>query len=121
MFDSLQNESSIVLDLSSREVSGTLNITAVAGAYEINGARNPTLIVRRGQTYTFNLNTPGHQFYLQTTGNGYQEANAYSDGFRGNGQTSGEHQWVVSQDTTDEIFYQCKLHPVMFGKIIVVD
>ena len=121
LFDSLQNESSPVLDLSAREVSSTLNVVAISGAYEINGVNNPTLIVRRGQTYTFNLNAAGHPFYLQTTGSGYQSANAYSDGFTGNGQTSGEHQWIVPQDAPDEVFYQCEFHPVMFGKIIVID
>ena len=121
IFNSLQNASSPVLDLSGREVSVPLNIVAVAGAYEINGVNNPTLIVRRGQTYTFNLNTAGHPFYLQTTGGGYQSANIYSNGFTGNSQTTGEHQWVVPQDAPEEIFYQCEFHPVMFGKIIVVD
>ena len=121
LFDSLQNESSPVLDLSGREVSVPLSIVAVAGAYEINGVNNPILIVRRGQTYTFNLNTAGHPFYLQTAGGGYQSASAYNGGFTGNGQTTGEHQWVVPQDAPDEIFYQCEFHPVMFGKIIVVD
>ena len=121
IFNSLQNESSPVLDLSAREVSGTLNVAAVAGAYEISGVNNPTLVVRRGQTYTFNMNIAGHPFYLQTTGGGYQSANVYSNGFTGNSQTTGEHQWVVPQDAPEEIFYQCKFHPVMFGKIIVVD
>ena len=121
LFDSLQNESSPVLDLSGREVSGPLNIVAVAGAYEINGVNNPTLIVRRGQTYTFNLDASDHPFYLQTTGNGHQSANVYSDGFTGNSQTTGEHQWVVPEDAPEEIFYQCEFHPEMFGKIIVVD
>ena len=111
LFDSLQNESSPVLDLSGREVSGALNIVAVAGAYEINGVNNPTLVVRRGQTYTFNLNTAGHPFYLQTAGGGYQSASAYNGGFSENGQTTGEHQWVVPEDAPDEIFYQCEFHP----------
>ena len=121
IFYSLQNASSPVLDLSGREVSVPLSIAAVAGAYEINGVNNPTLVMRRGQTYTFNLNTAGHPFWLQTTGNGYQLANAYDSEFTGNGQTTGEHQWVVPEDAPDEIFYQCEFHPVMFGKIIVVD
>ena len=82
---------------------------------------NPTLVVRRGQTYTFNLNTGIHRFWLQTTGSGYQPANVYSNGFTGNSQTTGEHYWVVPEDAPDEIFYQCEFHPVMFGKIIVVD
>ena len=121
LFDSLQNESSPVLDLSAREVSSTLNVVAISGAYGINGVNNPTLIVRRGQTYTFTLNTAAHPFYLQTTGNGYQSANTYSGGFTGNGQTNGEHEWIVAEDAPDEIFYQCEFHPVMFGKIIVID
>ena len=121
IFNSLQNASSPVLDLSGREVSGPLNIAAVAGAYVINGVNNPMLVVRRGQTYTFNLNTGVHRFWLQTTGSGYQSSNVYNDGFTGNSQTTGEHQWVVPEDAPDEIFYQCEFHPVMFGKIIVVD
>jgi hypothetical protein len=121
IFHSLQNESSQILDISGREVPSIVNIAAVFGAYEINGVNNPTLFVRRGQTYTFNLNTPNHLFYLQTTGNGYQSAHIYSRGFSGNGQTSGEYEWVVSQDAPDELFYQCKFHSVMFGKITVMD
>jgi hypothetical protein len=120
-FFSLSNESSLILDVSAREVSRTINFAAVAGAYETNGVNNPTLVVRRSQTYTFNLNTAGHPFYLQTAGGGYQSSNVYSDGFTGNSQTTGEHQWVVPEDAPDEIFYQCEFHPVMFGKIIVVD
>ena len=121
IFNSLQNESSPSLDISGREISSIVNVAAVFGAYEINGVNNPIFIVRRGQAYTFNLNAAGHPFYLQATGNGYQSDNTYSGGFTGNGQTSGEHQWVVPQDAPDEIFYQCEFHPVMFGKIIVVD
>ena len=121
LFNSLQNESASILDVSARESPSTLNISAVAGAYEINGVNNPTLIVRRGQTYRFNLNTAGHPFYLQTTGSGYQSANVYDSEFTGNSQTTGEHQWVVPEDAPEEIFYQCEFHPVMFGKIIVVD
>ena len=121
IFNSLQNISSPILEISGREVSSVVNVAAVVGAYEIRGSNNPTLFVRRGQTYTLHLNTPNHPFYLQTTGNGFQSANAYSGGFSGNGQTSGEYQWAVSQDAPDELFYQCKFHSVMFGKIIVVD
>ena len=121
IFNSLQNESSPSLDISGREISSIVNVAAVVGAYEINGVKNPILFVRRGQTYTFNLNTPSHPFYLQTMGNGHQSADIYSRGFSGNGQTSGEYQWVVPQDAPDELFYQCKFHSVMFGKIIVMD
>ena len=121
LFDSLQNESSPVLDLSAREVSVELNVVAVAGAYEINGALNPTLVVRRGQIYNFNLNVANHPFYLQTTGNGFHPENAFNRFFQGQGRTGGEHMWIVPADAPDELYYQCEFHPVMFGKIIVVD
>ncbi|MBL6711555.1 MAG: hypothetical protein ISQ10_10805, partial [Planctomycetes bacterium] len=121
LFHSLQNESSPVLDTSRHEAPSTLNIAAVAGAYEINGVNNPTLIVRRGQTYTFKINAENHPLYLQTTDSGYQSANIYSREFTGNGQTSGEHLWVVPQDAPDEIFYQCEFHPVMVGKLVIID
>jgi plastocyanin len=29
--------------------------------------------------------------------------------------------WIVPADAPDELYYQCEFHPVMFGKIIVVD
>ncbi|HBU36303.1 MAG TPA: hypothetical protein DEB70_00720 [Planctomycetaceae bacterium] len=121
IFESLQNESSPVLDLTGREVSVDLNIVAVAGAYEINGARNPTLIVRRGQTYNFKLDAANHPFFLQTTGNGFQPENTYNQPFQGQGRIEGEHMWTVPADAPDELYYQCEFHPVMFGKIIVVD
>ena len=117
----MQNESSPVLDLTGREVSVDLNIVAVAGAYEINGARNPTLIVRRGQTYNFKLDAANHPFFLQTTGNGFQPENTYNQPFQGQGRIEGEHMWTVPADAPDELYYQCEFHPVMFGKIIVVD
>ena len=122
MFDSLQNETSQVLDLSAREVSVEINVVAVAGAYEINGVQSPTLVVRRGQTYIFNLNTAGHPFYLQTaTGSGYQSNNVYTDGFDGNGETTGTHTWTVPLDAPNELFYQCQLHAGMNGRIIISD
>ena len=122
LFESLQNESSPVLDLTGREVSVDLNVVAVAGAYEINGARNPTLVVRRGETYTFNLNTAGHPLYLQTTnGSGYQSQNVYSSGFDGNGETNGTYTWTVPLDAPNELFYQCEFHVGMNGRIVISD
>ena len=110
LFHSLQNESSPVLDLTAREVSSTLNVVAVAGAYEINGARNPTLVVRRGQIYNFNLNVADHPFFLQTTGNGFHPENAFNRFFQGQGRTEGEYMWIVPVDAPDELYYQCEFH-----------
>ena len=55
LFDSLHNESSPPLNPAAREISSTFNISAVSGAYVINGVNNPTLTVRRGRTYTYSI------------------------------------------------------------------
>jgi len=120
MFDSLQNTSSTVLSPVAREPV-EFALTVVPGAYVIDSLSNPTLTVHRGQKVTFDLNVAGHPFYLQTTGGGYSPANVYTDGFSGNDQTSGRYEWIVPEDAPDELFYQCEFHPVMFGKIVVVD
>jgi hypothetical protein len=120
LFHSLRNNSSAILNPASRDPK-ELSLTAIAGAYEIDGIENQMITVRRGQRVTFDLNVTGHPFYLQTTGGGYVPANVYSEGFGGNGQTSGRYEWVVPEDAPDELFYQCEFHPVMFGKIVVVD
>ena len=96
-------------------------LTAIPGAYVIDSLTNPPLTVHRGQKVTFDLSVTGHPFYLQTTGNGYVPANVYSEGFTGNGETTGRFEWIVPEEAPDELFYQCEFHPVMFGKIIVLE
>jgi uncharacterized protein YjiK len=140
MFDSLQNTSSTVLSPVER-APVEFALTVIPGTYlyvtdryllaasarpwgappDGWGVDTLTLTVHRGQKVIFDLNVTGHPFYLQTTGNGYVPANVYSEGFSGNGQTSGRYEWIVPEDAPDELFYQCEFHPVMFGKIVVVD
>jgi hypothetical protein len=120
LFHSLSNHSSAILNPVSRDPK-EFSFAAISGAYQIDGLENPMITVRRGQRVTFDLNVTGHPFYLQTTGGGYVPANVYTEGFSGNGQTSGRYEWIVPEDAPNELFYQCEFHPVMFGKIVVVD
>ena len=120
LFDSLRNESSGILDVSGRAVSQTVIIASGIGAYEINGVNTPTLFVRRNQTVTFNLNAQGMPLYVQTTNAGYQASELYS-AFDANGESSGQHEWVIPEDAPDELFYTMKFQPEGLGKIIVVD
>ena len=121
MFDSLRNRTRRTLDMESRGIAHIAPISVVAGAFEVAGQQAPDIIVRRNQTYVFDLNVAGHPFYLQTTGGGYVEANVYTGGFDGNGHTFGRHEWVVPADAPAELFYQSGLDDQVFGKIIVVD
>ncbi|MBL6910870.1 MAG: hypothetical protein ISR34_10660, partial [Pirellulales bacterium] len=120
MFHDLTNETSLTLNEDARVQE--FSLSTVVGAYVINGQQNPTLTVYRGLTYALNLNVPGHPFYLQTTnGSGYQSQNVYSSGFDGNGETTGTYTWTVPLDAPNELFYQCQLHAVMNGRIIISD
>ena len=115
IFNSLRNRASVVL-----ERPTIFDVSYGAGFYTIDLQQNPTLNVERGKTYILNLNVAGHPFYLQTTtGSGYQEDDVYAAGFDGNGQVTGSYIWTVPLDAPDELFYQCKFHAGMNGKIII--
>ena len=52
---------------------------------------------------------------------GFHPENAFNKFFQGQGRSEGEYMWIVPADAPDELYYQCEIHPVMFGKIIIVD
>lgn len=87
-------------------------------AYVINGLSNPTLTVVRGSNYTFNINSPGHPFWIKTvagTGNG----NAFTNGVSGNGTPTGTLTFLVPMNAPNQLFYNCEFHGAMTGSIIV--
>jgi hypothetical protein len=89
-------------------------------AYVINMASNPTLSVTRGQTYTFQVNSPGHPFFIKTaqvTGTG----SAYDAGVTNNGIATGTVTWQVAADAPPTLFYQCSIHTPMTGAIQIAD
>ena len=120
-FNKIRNEDSMFLRQGAREPQTFSVVVVVPGFYDIANVSNPVLTVRRGQKVTFDLNVTGHPFYLQTFGYGYRQSYVYSQGFSGNGETTGRFEWFVPEDAPDELFYQCEFHSQMFGKIIVVD
>ena len=102
-----------------------------AGAYTFMGTahgQNPTLgPLRRGGTYTFNLDASvsGHPFYL-TTDNGASWAQGtyafeYTDGVTGSRNDSGTVVFTVPQDAPDTLYYQCGNHSSMRGELVIKD
>ena len=96
-------------------------IHSASGSYIFAGTSNPIITVTRGSTYTFNMNTPGHPFAIQTTTGEYNSANEYTVGVNNAGAAVGDITWSVPQNSPDNLFYVCKNHEEMNGKIIVVD
>ncbi len=92
-----------------------------SGAYLIDGVSNGAITLMRGGTYTFNVNAPGHPFYIQTTGNGYVSGNVYSSGVTGAGAEVGTVTFVVPSNAPSTLYYQCQYHSAMYGQINIID
>jgi hypothetical protein len=87
-------------------------------AYTINGSDNPTLNLLRGHTYGFDVNAPGHPFYIKTvqvTGTGSQ----WTEGVTNAGATAGTVLFTVPADAPATLFYQCAVHSAMTGTISI--
>jgi uncharacterized repeat protein (TIGR02543 family) len=76
---------------------------------------DPTITIALGDTLNFNVNSPGHPFYLKTqstTGTGNQVSGATNQGAE-----NGTITWTPI--ATGTYYYICSLHGAMVGTIIV--
>jgi hypothetical protein len=109
-----------VLAFEGRAAADTFTVTATCcTAYTINAQANPTLTLARGSTYTFDVNTPGHPFYIKTTqvtGTG----STFDSGVTNNGATAATLTFAVPASAPATLFYQCSVHSPMTGTINVV-
>ena len=83
----------------------------------LNSDIDPDLNFYVGDRISFEVNTPGHPFYLKTfrgTGN----SNLIS-GVANNGTTNGTVSWTPTSVGT--FYYQCSLHNGMVGKINITN
>jgi hypothetical protein len=110
----------------------TYNVSFVnPGSYMIMGpamGSNASLgPVRRGGTYTFNLDSSisGHPFYLTTASvDSFSSGNyigEYTTGVTGSRNQSGQLVWQVDSSAPDTLYYQCGIHGAMRGEITVKD
>lgn len=99
----------------------TFTVTAITGAYVVNGVNNPPLSMYRGLTYTFNINASGHPFYIQTTPAPYNPANVYNDGVTGNSTQNGTLTFVVPLNAPNTLYYVCSIHSNMGNQINITD
>jgi plastocyanin len=106
--------------------SRTYDVTnSGASAYVFNGegltnANNPNFTFRRGGTYTFNVNAPGHPFLINSA-QGTGTANTYNSGVTNNGAVSGTITFTVPTDAPGTLFYNCQFHGSMTGTITITD
>lgn len=88
---------------------------------------NPTIYAINGTTIAFNLNVTGHPFLIQTgAGSNFNtglihvsNSGTVSTGSSAQGQTSGTLYWKIPDIVSGGYRYQCSLHGVMVGSIVV--
>ena len=102
------------------------DVTAVTGAYVFGNSfdrnsprfgNNVSLEVYEGDTVNFNVNAPGHPFYLKTapgTGTGNQIS-----GVTNNGADVGTVSYTFPSGSAGTYHYQCSVHGAMWSTIVV--
>ena len=80
---------------------------------------DPSISAKVGDTFTFNVNSPGHPFYLIILSNGGIDSNNLINGVTNNGSSSGTISWSPTEAGT--YYYICEYHPSMLGTIIITE
>ncbi|MFK7832049.1 MAG: hypothetical protein AB8B52_02120 [Winogradskyella sp.] len=96
------------------------NTGASAYVFEFTDVPNPALELRRGFTYEFNVNSPGHPFIIKSV-QGSGTGNAFNEGVANNGISNGVITFQVPENAPDTLFYNCEFHGVMTGTITIID
>ena len=115
---------------STETTSSTYSITVTAQSssnYILSGSdqngdvsgNDPSVSAKVGDTLNFNLNSPGHPFYLIKVSNGGTDSNNLIDGVTNNGTSSGTISWTPSEAGT--YYYICEYHPSMLGTITITE
>ena len=92
---------------------------SVTDSNEAQFGFDPTLKVNAGDDIVFNVNSPGHPFFLKTvTGTGSD--NQLPD-VTNNGSDNGTISWTVPAGSSGTTYYYvCSIHDSMVGSIIVL-
>lgn len=104
--------------------TGTLEYSVTADGttnYLFNGIADPAITLRRGTTYTFNLNAPGQPFFFQTTTAPYNAANIYTDGVINGGVAEGTITFTVPETAPNTLYYVSQNSANMTGTITITD
>ena len=115
---------------STETTSNTFSITVTAQGssnYILSGSdqngnvsgNDPSISAKVGDSFSFNVNSPGHPFYLIVVSNGGTDSNNLIDGVSNNGASSGTISWTPT--TAGTYYYICEYHPSMLGTITITE
>nr|QBK90869.1 MAG: beta-sandwich protein [Pithovirus LCPAC201] len=90
--------------------------------YTIDGHSGATLKLRRGGTYTLDIDTRGHPFYFTTDSTG---AIGFPGSIMGNTSPVEVGRMTITIDDRfprdQQIYYQCGVHPKMGSYVTIVE
>ena len=89
--------------------------------FSVNGVQGGALVLVRGKTYTFEVNTGVmHDFYLSTKLQGWGMGTLIN-GVKGNFTYKGIVTFSPNAETPDLVYYACRNHKFMGGEIHIVN
>jgi tetratricopeptide (TPR) repeat protein len=87
----------------------------------VDGVQGKELVLTRGVTYTFHVDTNvQHDFYFSTSPMG-RGAGTVTDGITGQFTYRGDVTFTPGDSTPDVVYYECRNHAFMGGKIHIAD
>ena len=131
--ESTATESTTSESTSSESTSSTYNIIVTAqnsSDYILSGSdqnggvsgNDPSISAKVGDTFIFEVNSPGHPFFLIIESNGGTDSNNLIDGVSNNGASTGNNGNVSWTPTIPGTYYYiCDIHPSMLGTIIITE
>jgi len=89
--------------------------------FSVNGVQGKALVLERGKTYTFNVDTNiRHDFYLATKGVG-RGGFTLAKGVKGNFLYEGELTFTPDSSTPDTVYYACRNHTYMGAPMFITN
>jgi len=101
-------------------VSNTGNSAYVFNGNSLEDATNAEISLKRGMTYEFVINAPGHPFYIKTT-QSLGTSDTFDAGVTNNGASGETITFTVPADAPDTLYYICEFHSLMTGTFNIVD
>lgn len=87
--------------------------------YIVNGKEGADIVLKRGETYLFDIDVPGHPFYIthDPKGQGAEATDFFNEGGKATkGIETGKYRFFID-DKFLNCFYGCYLHPFMGGRV----
>ncbi len=87
----------------------------------IDGVQGDELILQRGVTYTFQVNTPGHPVYFTTNAiGGAGDLDRITTGVTNDLITNGTMIFTPDNSLQNQFFYQCGVHDNMGWRVTLI-